>query len=106
MIRKTLTLLIAAVSALVLIANLSCTGGSRQPMTQRPIEQVLKSHTDSLMAIPGVVGTAIGEFEGKPCIKVLVVKKTKELDQKLPAVLEGYRVVVDETGEIKALDRK
>lgn len=106
MIRKTLTLLIATVSALVLIANLSCTGGSRQPMTQRPIEQVLKAHTDSLMAIPGVVGTAIGEFEGKPCIRVLVVKKTKELDQKLPAVLEGYRVVVDETGEIKALDRK
>ena len=105
MIGKWLTLLFGAATVLLLTTRISCTGGSRQPVTQRSIEQALKASTHSIMAIPGVVGTAIGESGGKPCIKILVVKKTKELDQRLPAVLEGYRVVVDETGEIKALDR-
>ena len=106
MIKKSLPLLFGMAAVLLLMTNASCTGGSRQPLAQRSIEQVLKTHTDSLMAIPGVVGTAIGEFDGMPCIKVLAVKRTKELEQRLPAVLEGYRVVVDETGEIKALDRQ
>ncbi len=70
------------------------------------IEDVLKQHTDRLMALPGVVGTAIGECEGKPCIKVLVVKKSPELLKKIPSNLEGFPVVVEETGEIRALDSK
>ncbi len=73
-------------------------------MAGRTIEEVLSQHTDSLMSIPGVVGTAIGECAGKPCIKVLVVKKTPELSAKLPTTLDGFVVDVQETGEIKALD--
>lgn len=70
----------------------------------KTIESVLKQHTDQLMSLPGVVGTAIGECEGKPCIKVLVVKKTPELVKKIPSTLEGFLVVIEETGEIRALD--
>ena len=72
-------------------------------MPARPIEEVLSEHTDELMSIRGVVGTAQGLFDDKPCIKVFVVKKTPELDQKIPNVLEGHPVVVEETGEIQAL---
>jgi hypothetical protein len=72
-------------------------------MPAKPIEQVLSEHTDELMSIPGVIGTAQGLRENKPCIMVLVIKKTPELDQKIPDVLEGYPVVVEETGEIRAL---
>jgi hypothetical protein len=75
-------------------------------MKQKPIEEVLKAHTDHLMAIPGVVGTAIGESEGRPCIKVYVVKKTKEIEQRIPTVLEGHKVVIEETDEFRALERK
>ncbi len=73
-------------------------------MPGQTIEQVLSQHTDSLMSIPGVVGTAIGECAGKPCIRILVVKKTPELSAKLPTTLDGFVVDVQETGEIKALD--
>lgn len=48
-------------------------------MPEKTIEAVLKEHTDSLMSRPGVVGTALGECSGQPCIKVFVVKKTAEL---------------------------
>ncbi len=74
-----------------------------RPM-QKKIETVLKEHTDSLMALPGVVGTAIGECAGKPCIKVYVEKKTPELLKQIPSAIEGYTVAVQETREIRALD--
>jgi len=72
-------------------------------MPARSIEEVLSEHTDELMSIPGVIGTAQSLRDNKPCIMVLVIKKTPELDQKIPHVLEGYPVVVKETGEIRAL---
>ena len=72
-------------------------------MSAKAIEEVIKEHTDELMSIPGVVGTAQGLCDGKPCIKVLIIKKNPELEQKIPNLLEGYPVVVQETGEIRAL---
>jgi len=71
---------------------------------RRSIEAVQGSHTDSLMRIPGVVGTAIGLCDGKPCIKVLVFRATPELRKAIPASLEGYRVTLDETGTVRAQD--
>jgi hypothetical protein len=67
------------------------------------IERVLAEHTPRWMATPGVVGTAIGLFEGQPCIKVLVAEKTDELAAKIPSAVEGYRVLLEETGEFRAL---
>jgi hypothetical protein len=66
------------------------------------IEEVLKKYTDSLMTISGVVGTGQGLFDGKSCIKVFVVKKTPELEDKIPEKLEGYSVKIKETGVIRA----
>ena len=73
-------------------------------MPEKTIEAVLKEHTDSLMSLPGVVGTALGECSGQPCIKVFVVKKTSDLVKQIPSAIEGYEVAVQETGEIRALD--
>lgn len=74
-------------------------------MAARAIDEVLKEHTKAIMSLPGVVGTGQGLCEGKPCIKVFVIKKTSELDQIIPHTLDGYQVVVEETGEIRALPR-
>ena len=76
-------------------------GGKAMPA--KPIEEVLSKHTDELMSIEGVVGTAQGLCDDKPCIRVFVIKKTPELDQRVPNVLEGYPVEVEETGGIRAL---
>jgi hypothetical protein len=75
------------------------------PIVAKAIEEVLKERARELMSIPGVVGAGQGLCEGKPCIKVFVIKMTPDLDQKIPNTLEGYQVVVEETGEIKALPK-
>ncbi len=73
-------------------------------MTKKPIEQVLKEHTESLMALPGVVGTGQGLCSGEPCIRVFVVEATEELLKQIPEEIEGYTVDVEETGVIRPLD--
>ena len=78
----------------------------KNPMAEETIKEVLKKHTKNLMSIPGVVGTGQGLCEAKPCIKVFVIERTSGLDQKIPKTLDGYPVVVEETGEIKALPKK
>ena len=75
-------------------------------MPAKPIEEVLVEHSKAIMSIPGVVGTGQGLHEGKPCIKVFVIKKSAALDQNIPDSLEGYPVVVEEIGEVKALPKK
>jgi hypothetical protein len=75
-------------------------------VTAKTIEEVLKAHTEELMSLPGVVGTAQGLYNDKPCIKVYVIDKTPELDQKIPDKLEGYPLMIEETGEIRALPKK
>jgi hypothetical protein len=71
----------------------------------RTIEQVLNDHTDQWMAVPGVVGTAIGECKGKPCILILTAANTEQVRRRIPATVEGYPVVIQHTGEIHALDQ-
>ena len=73
-------------------------------MPDKTIEQVQQEHTAEWMAIPGVVGTAIGRHKGKPCILVLTATDTDEIRQRIPATVEGYAVIVNYTGEIRALD--
>ncbi|MDH4231831.1 MAG: hypothetical protein OEW04_07345 [Nitrospirota bacterium] len=72
-------------------------------MDTKKIEAVLKKHSGDLLNIPGIAGTAIGLCDETPCIKVYVLKKTPELDEKIPGELEGYTVVIEETGEFKPL---
>jgi hypothetical protein len=74
-------------------------------MAATTVEEALKQSAGQLMSVDGVVGVAVGECGGKPCIRVLVVRKTTELMQKIPSILEGYPVVVEETGPIGPVDR-
>jgi hypothetical protein len=71
-------------------------------MTEKKVIEVLREHTDELMSLPGIAGIAEGLCHGSPCIKVLVIKKTPELEEKIPSMLEGYPVMIEETGKIHA----
>ena len=70
------------------------------------INQVLRTHADLLMATPGVVGVAIGllDDEATPCLKIMVAKLTRSLEEGLPKTLEGHPVVVQETGVFRPLE--
>lgn len=97
---------------LLLIAVIFITGAANKPneqqiksMTTKTITQVLKEHTQELMSISGVVGIAQGICNGEPCIKVYISEKTPEVSEKVPAFLEGYPVMIEKTGKIKALPK-
>ncbi len=74
-------------------------------MAGKTIQQVQEEHTAEWMAIPGVIGTAIGQCEGKPCILILTASNTEQVRRKIPATVEGYPVVVQYSGEVRALDK-
>ena len=72
--------------------------------TRRAIEAVLREHGSRLMALPGVVSVAQGLCDGSPCIRVLVVRKKRDLLKQVPSAIEGYAVHVDESGRVHALE--
>ena len=72
-------------------------------MEQKSIETVLSERTESLMSIDGVVGTGVGSAEGQPCILVFVKKKSSVVMKKIPVELDGWKVIIQEVGKVKAL---
>jgi hypothetical protein len=64
--------------------------------------EVLEKYTKKWMKIPGVIGTGEGKSGGKPCIIVLIRHKSETIRKKIPKTIDGYQVVLKETGQIKA----
>jgi len=110
MVRR-ITIVLLNIVAIITAGNLagcSYTGPSDhekgQYMTERTIEQVQEEYTDEWMAIPGVEGTAIGLYQGKPCIRIFTSSKPQQLRDKIPLTVGGYPVIIEETGAFRALD--
>jgi hypothetical protein len=73
-------------------------------MPSRDINLVKEDHAGELMKLPGVVGVYVGALDdGKACIGVMVVRRTRELTEQIPRTLEGYPVRIEESGEIKPM---
>jgi hypothetical protein len=74
-------------------------------MTRRDINAVLKDHEEELLAISGVVGVYVGLLPDQktPCLKVMVVKETEDLKRRIPKSIEGYPVLIEESGVIHPL---
>jgi hypothetical protein len=66
------------------------------------VAEVLKKYTEKWMKIPGVIGTGEGESGGNPCIKVFIEHNSIAIKKKIPKIVDGYKVVLEETGKIKA----
>jgi hypothetical protein len=76
-------------------------GGGSTTVAARSIDEVLALHDDSLLALPGVVGTAVALCDGERCIKVLLADANPDTRSRIPTRLDGYRVVVEVTGTIR-----
>jgi hypothetical protein len=98
------TWLLAGAAAL---GTTHCTGRGpheeEASVSSRSIEEVLATHTDSLMSLPGVVGTALGLCDGVPCIRVFLSDSGVASRRKIPQRLDGYLVRVDVTGPVRPL---
>ena len=71
-------------------------------MPDKTIDAVLAQHNDSLMALPGVVGTAIGLCDGAPCIRVFVKDSAAARNTRFAERLDGYQVRVEVSGVFHA----
>lgn len=69
-------------------------------MASRSIEEVLETHTDSLMDIDGVEGVGQALCDDSPCIRIYASERTPEIEDELPDSLEGYPIDVEVTGRI------
>ena len=72
-------------------------------MQEKDIEQVHKEYSDKWMLIPGVEGTAISISEGKSCIIVFSSINAEKLRASVPSKVEGYPVIIKQTGKFHAL---
>jgi len=81
--------------------------GQQESMTRKDINAVLEDHDKELLAIPGVVGVYIGLLpdDKTPCLKVMVIKETEDLKRIIPKSIEGYPVLIEESGAIRPLKR-
>jgi hypothetical protein len=98
-----------ALFAFALILFAACRPNMAQtssPSPKRDINAVLAAHDRELLAIPGVVGVYVGALnDGRtPCLKVMLAEKNYETERKIPQTLDGYPVITEVTGEIRALD--
>ncbi len=73
-------------------------------MAKLAIEDVKNRYEDQLLGQEGVVGIGTGKTStGEMCIKVYIIEKTPKVKVVIPKELEGYKVEIEEVGEIKAL---
>ena len=100
---RTAALYFATVLLVLTCGQSMAQNGSSSP--KREINAVLAAHDKELLAIPGVVGVYVGTLEDRrtPCLKVMVAEKT-DSQRAIPRSIEGYPVVIEVTGEIRALD--
>jgi PKD repeat protein len=93
--------IVAAVVALTATTVYAAPPGE-PPGLKRAIE-VQEAHTDSLLTIPGVVGTAVGlGADGEPVVKIYTESANVA---GLPKKLDGIPVLVQVTGKIVALGK-
>jgi len=77
----------------------------QSPAARRDISAVLRDHEKELLVIENLVGVYVGlENDGRtPCLHVMLAQDSSEARQAIPSQIEGYKVVVEITGEIRPL---
>lgn len=88
--------------ALLFATSIVMADGTDMAMNEQAIQAALMEHSEDLMALPGVIGTALGLCGDVTCIKVFVSVKSPELERAIQTLVGDHRVDVEETGEFRA----
>ncbi len=91
----------AALTAAFTLLFCAAIMGQETKTKDKTIGEVITIHAAEILAIPGVVGIAEGRCDGTPCIRVFVDRRTEQIARSVPAAIEGYPVVVEETGPFR-----
>jgi hypothetical protein len=106
--KKYLSICLTSVMVIVFLVGMLACVKKKDTRTlnerNRSVEQVFDIHRDSLLSIPGVVGAGIAKLDDKPCIIIMVKQKSQYKEGQIPKELDGYRVIMRETGELNSLD--
>ena len=92
--------------AIVLTAlTVSCTPRSVEQSNdpRKPISEVLSTHTPDWLRIQGVIGSGETMVDGDTAIMIFVDTVTDELRTKLPKRVDGYPVVIEQSGKVVPL---
>jgi hypothetical protein len=75
-------------------------------MNPRPIEEVVDTVAPEWMTWDGVTMVYVSaDDDGRPAVKVGVVSRPHEVESRIPPEIEGWPVIVVESGEVKPLGR-
>lgn len=90
--------------AIVLAFPGACHPGGEHVSDIDSIDAVLAEHKTRILAVPGVVGVGEGECDGQPCIKVLILEESADLEERIGSMVEGYPVEFVISGAIETKD--
>ena len=65
------------------------------------VKDAQRKLNEKVMGRPGIAGTAIGQKDGKPCLKVYL--SDSKAGTKIPKSIGGFRVVIEKTGGFRRL---
>jgi hypothetical protein len=67
------------------------------------LEATLRRRGGDIASLPGVAGVAQGRQAGRPCIRVFLETDDSSVAERIPSEVEGYPVVVERPGPLRAL---
>ncbi len=94
-------------SFILVLALYGCQGRESDhpvPASMKPIEQVQREHESQWLGLPGVIGVGISEQGGKSCLKVFTTDSS--VHPSIPTEVEGYPIVIETAGAVRALKDK
>lgn len=76
------------------------------PLSERPpISDIIDRRGEEFLAMEGVVVIFEGATAaGEPCIKIGVAELNQKLESALPKIIEGWPVIIFESGVIEPMD--
>jgi len=65
---------------------------------------VKKKYESKFLKLPGVISIGIAGSEEDKFIKISVNKNSDKIQKSIPKILEGFKVIVQDSSEIKAYE--